>query len=647
MLINNLIFNQNKDTNYNNLNKNSKKNSVNFTGRADILSREIKLDNIELEKISLISEAYHKILEIFNSFNGIYQKKFKSLYPGIVSSEKIKGLVFTNISKLNNKHLQIVRFNTKAGSDEILTFGILDSQNKNLIRYRVDNSGKVLISADKKNINELSVNPFDTTKNIKYNDYLNQFSNEIHKFCFYSENFKAINRQAHKTKDVKINKVISNILEIKQSLGIKDDIDKIIQNYKNLTEVLNLKQGKDALKLKQEYFGNVSAKTKGLVFTNLVGTENKTIAFCPLTSKDDDRLFKIVIYNSDNKLENTFVFFADGKAAKQKKLSEATNDFRLNNLIQISDNEINQLGIKNIFESLNKQFADFKNFIIEKRNTKVTKKQKNNIQNQKVKLKQQKNKKAAESARIKEEKMAMKKAEIEARKNFKLQLKEQKQQEKLALKLQKQEEAKKLAELKNSQQNEKLPANQKVDNIQQIKFTNYRDLKLWKVTQALNDLFNLPVEQRSPHLIHEQLSNGKIFAGRFTVKAPDGANIIVSRVKSPKYVDFTYYSIKVKKDGKEFTLNIDPEASKILFSKDGKPVINKNNMVSYISKDNYLSANPDAKNLPVYLNEILENRGYEKRQFIKYDAKQKTQTLLKQKENEIMEALQNYIVIPD
>lgn len=672
MLINNLFLNRKQYTNNNNTHKFNPKISVNFTGKADILSREIKLEADDIRKISLISEAYDKILQVFSSFNGIYQKKFKSMYPDIVEGERIKGFVFKNIFAAQNKHLQIVRFNTKSNSDEILTFGVLDTQNKNLIRYRVNKSGNVLISADKNNISELSVNPFDTTKNINYKDYLNRFFEEICKFRFYSENFTTINHRTLNSKKVNVHKVISNIRDIQQSSGIKEEIDNIVKNYNELAEVLNFNHRKEAPLLKKEFFGDANTRAKGLVFKNLEGTKNKTVAFCLLTSKEDNRLFKVVIYDSNNKLENTFVFFSDGKVATQKKLSEETNDFRPNNLVQISDNEINRHEIKNIFEALNKQFAEFKNFITEKRSAQqeIKQKQKSDLQTKNIRLEEQKQEllkqkqeakalkklekekekriqlehkkqaqeKAAETAKLKKEEALKRKTELEAKKEAKKLLKEQKAQ---ALKLQKQEDVKRITQPEETQTlAEQLnPKNSNI--VQQANFTNYRDLRLWKVTQSLNDLFSLPVENRSPHLIHERLSGGKIFAGRFTVKSSDGADIVVSRIKSPKYVDFTYYSIKIKKDGKEFTLNLDPETSKILLSKEGKPIVNTKNMVSYISKDEYLSSTPDAEKLPKYLNEIFENRTAEKRQYIKSNSGQKTQALLKQKEQDIIKALQS------
>lgn len=658
MLINNIFFNNNQYKNNKLPVRSTHQNQQVFTGKAEQISKEIQLTPEDLQKVSFIADKYEQILKIFSSFNGIYQQKFKSLYPNIVSGEKIKGFVFESIAGLKNKHLQIVRFNTKANSDELLTFGLLDYQNKNLLRYRIDKTGKVCISSEKENLNQLSINPFNNE--IQYSNYLNSFIEEIKNFSFYSKNFKTINKNSSNTSQQTVINNIESLKDIQNSTGIKPEIDKIVQNYSDLTNVLNLNRGKDALELKQAYFKNVNPKTKGLVIKDSKNTQS--ITYCPLISKEDNRVSKIVIHNNNNDLENIFVLFADGRIAKQKKLSEETNAFRPNNLEYISDNDIQNFKIKNIFESLNKEFEEFKKFIIETRNSKTAEKnkiiqekkllqaklqeekllkklEKEQIKQEKLALKAQKELIAKESARKKQEEKIKKLAEKDAKIAAEKLIKEQKQIQKAEIKKTqiKVQKTKKATENSTAQISEKLLPQENPQKV--IKFINYNEMRLNKITDELNQIFNLPVEKRSPHLTHEKLSNGTIFAGRFSLKASDGTNITVSRIKSPKYVDFTYYSIKVKKDGKEFIFNIDPDTSKILKSKDGKPEINKKNMVSYISKEDYLKDNPEASNLPEYLNEICEYKTSASRKIIKNDTKSKKQIFLEEQEQEVLKAL--------
>lgn len=652
MLINNIFFNNNQYKNNKLHVRSTPQNQLVFTGKAEQISKEIQLTQEDLQKVSFIADTYEQILKIFSSYNGIYQKKFKSLYPNIVSGEKIKGFVFDSIEGLKNKHLQIVRFNTKANSDELLTLSLLDSQNKNLLRYRINKNGRVCISSEKENLNQLSINPFNNE--VQYSNYLNSFIEEIKNFSFYSKNFKTINKNSSNTSQQTVINNIESLKDIQNSTGIKPEIDKIVQNYSELTNVLNLNRGKDTLELKQAYFKNVNPKTKGLVINDSKNTQS--ITYCPLMSKEDNRVAKIVIHNKNKALENIFVLFSDGRIAKQKKLSEETNAFRPNNLEYISDNDIQNFKIKNIFESLNKEFEEFKKFIIETRNSKTDAKnkiiqdkklqqeklqkekllkklEKEQIKQEKLALKAQKELIAKESARKKQEEKIKKLAEKNAKIAAEKLIKEQKQ-------IQKAENKKtqiKETTTKNTAQIQEKTKQQKVQH--EIKFPSYNAMRLNKITEELNQIFNLPVEKRSPHLTHEKLSNGTIFAGRFSLTTLDNANITVSRIKSPKYVDFTYYSIKVKKDGKEFIFNIDPDTSKILKSKDGKPEINKRNIVTYISKEDYLKDNPEASNLPEYLNEICEYKTSAPRKIIKHNTKPKKQIFLEQQEQEVLKAL--------
>lgn len=112
-------------------------------------------------------------------------------------------------------------------------------------------------------------------------------------------------------------------------------------------------------------------------------------------------------------------------------------------------------------------------------------------------------------------------------------------------------------------------------------------------------------------------------------------------MKSPKYVDFLYYAIKVNNKNGGLVLNLDPDFMKILEStKDGKPVIDKRNMVRHISKNEFLTQNPEAINLPKYLSEIFEVRNDAERVIVKSKAKQRSvKEIIRKQEEEIQELL--------
>lgn len=631
---------------------------VNFTGKTEVLTKEINLNPDEFKNVAFISEMYDKILSILSKLNGVYQKKFKSLYPNLVAGEKIKGFVFESVQGLNDKRLQIVRFNPKSNSDELLTFGVLDGENNNLLRYRISKNGRVLLSSEKENVSKLSLNPFE--QNITYGNYLKLLVDEMQNFGFYSENFKFINRNtSNKSSELQFGKTISELKFIQKSNGIQPEITELFQSYKSLSEILN-QNLKTSSKLKEGFLGYAGEKSKGLEFKDF-GSESKSIYFCPLKSKEDNRVFKIVISDKDGNLENAYVFYEDGRVSVQKQLSEETNAFRPNNLRFISDNEIEKSDLKNVFKFLDEKFSDFKEYInavqIEKTNKKLEvaahkqeiKKQKNiEMKEQKAQeILQKKKEKAAQKALLSEQKALLREEEKLRIKQEKQRLKEERKQLLLQQKLEKQQ-------LKKRNYSVKIPKPQ-VDTTQSdvvqysvqsqkiLKYSNYSQMRLYEIVNDLENLFQTPVEKRSSHLVHEKLANGNIFAGRFSMKASDGSTIKVSRVKSPKYVDFTYYSIDVQNPGGSFKINIDPQAGKILLSKDGKPVINRKSMVSYISKDEFLNQNPTAANLPTYLNEIFDyHQGQGK--LVKSSIKHKSQfELLKEKERELETALNSEV----
>lgn len=739
-LFNNYKIQQNSNQKYN-TNLISKNKKISFTGKQDVLTKTLQADVLELSKISFIADTYEKILKLIAPLNGVYQTKFKSMYPNLISGEKIKGFVFKSIDGFKDKRLQVVRFNTKNSSDELVTFGILNSENKNLVRFRVNKKGVINISSEKDKISDLEINPFEKDIVMDLKKYLQPIVQEFLNFNEYSANFKIINKNLKNDNGKKnLKSLISNINSIKSSVGIKSDSDLVLKNYNNLMEELNAKNQKHAILLKQNYWGkDYPFAGKGLYFQNLQNSK-KNVTFCPLQSKDDNRIFKLVIQNNKNELENAFVFFDDGKVSTQKVKGLETNYFRSNNLVNISDSEIEKNEIKKIFQSLNNEFDKFKNFILEKRNEKLSKKfeaeeklvELQKIKSEKLAIKEQKMKQAElvkqekqkqkelkaqiklnkenEAKRLKAEKLKekeLKKQELER-------IAKQKAQEKLnkAIELQKKKEEKQLELQRNKDLKEKLIAEKKAlqeakkqarleknklakqkleqklekklekkvekkvkqERIPELKVKtkkensiskpvlleeekllskvennstltvpmNYSAIRLNQISEGLDNLFNLPVEKRSPHLIHERLSNGNIFTGRFSFISQDGAKITVSRIKSPKYVDFTYYSIRASKNGEEFILNLDSEAGRIINSENGKPVINKKCFVVYTSKEEFLKQNPLAKNLPQYLNEIFEFRNNETRKIIDSNLKfKKRENILKQKEQDVLDALKS------
>ena len=165
-----------------------------------------------------------------------------------------------------------------------------------------------------------------------------------------------------------------------------------------------------------------------------------------------------------------------------------------------------------------------------------------------------------------------------------------------------------------------------------------------KFVNDLTELFETPVEERSPHLIHEYLPDGRVFKGRITVNTPDGAKVTVSRIKSPLYVEFSYYSVKITKDGKTYVLNFDKEAGRVLESTpEGKLIVDDKHRVHYTPKSIVTQNCPIANNIPAYIDELFVRREDAQRVVLSTGLKVSNfgtkERLLAQKENEILEAL--------
>ena len=77
-------------------------------------------------------------------------------------------------------------------------------------------------------------------------------------------------------------------------------------------------------------------------------------------------------------------------------------------------------------------------------------------------------------------------------------------------------------------------------------------------------------------------------------------------MKSSRYDDFLYYSIRAEKDGNAIFLNIDPTNESIILSdRNGKPMIYCD-QVQYLSKTSYTSNHPEYDAIAPYIQELVE-----------------------------------------
>ena len=167
---------------------------------------------------------------------------------------------------------------------------------------------------------------------------------------------------------------INHIQSVGISQGLKSEMDDLMSNYSKLNELLKTGRSTNAVMYKRMYFGEDYDCAKGILFKN-VGPNGETYLYCPAKSKDDDRVLRLVVSDSSGKVTDGFVFFADGKVMKQASVEGIkVEDFRIQNLVTLSDTDIKNIKLKEIMGIVDKNITDFKTFVAEKLQAKSDKK---------------------------------------------------------------------------------------------------------------------------------------------------------------------------------------------------------------------------------------------------------------------------------
>ena len=198
-----------------------------------------------------------------------------------------------------------------------------------------------------------------------------------------------------------------------------------------------------------------------------------------------------------------------------------------------------------------------------------------------------------------EEKELIKKQLKEEKKEIKSRIKKEalKKKEELKIKIKKEKEIEK----------EKIKLAKKAIPVATLKKPSILTKEILNDTLLeINNIFSTPVEQRSARFSHERLSNGNIFSGKFFVTLPDKTQISVTRIKSPRYVDWEYYSIKIQKGNEQCIMNLDTTNAGIITStKEGKPIL-KGAKITYTPMSEFAEQDTFAPYMPYYLNELFK-----------------------------------------
>lgn len=477
--------------------------------------------------------------------------------------------------------LQLQKINTRETSNELLTFSVWDDKNALKAHFKVNTNGDYFISNKKFSKDIISE---DKQKNLEHIDKEMSILNK------YAQNFVKIYRKIVRSKGEPLSakQIIARMDDINSFEGYNKEANSLLEKFHRVNKLLNKNQSQ-VTPLKEEFFSGYSKKSKGWPF---LAPDGSRIVLTPSFQKDMDSLFLITkIDKSGNK--KVFVFFADGKIASPLKVGNRSFvDIRSYNLDFLTKEDIEKNQMKETLQFLDNKIDEFESFIIEKRQR---------VPKQMSAHKQKVHHQARCKARpvingMRADKAAGKNTRVSSDMEF------------------------------------------------VSKYNLREENALEEITEDLNAILNTPVLQRSPHLVHEKFPDGRIFEGRFQMKASDGANVMVSRVKSSRFYDFSYISVRITNpDGTKHVMNIDPSRMKIIDSVDGKPILDRYRQMRFYTPLGFLRKNPWAVDIPKYIEEIVTVKKGAKAKFVEIKKPKKTQAeLLADAEKEVQRALRQF-----
>ncbi len=593
--------------NFNNPNKNIffGDNRIQWVQKGVLTIPELKLAQKIRGNFDAVSAVYLKM-------GPVVQSQFKGLHSKLEEVPKLRGYIF-NVKGGNR--LQLSKTKTGKNSDEILTFTILDSHNEAKLHFRVSKNGDCYIS-------DLGFGEENIPQ--KKLDAMKKISAAMEILKKYAENFtlvkRMVERREHGVKTAE--QAVKKIIEIDDFSGYKEETTTLMTKFNKVNKLLNKNQGQ-MVECKQEFLEYGDKRTRGWTFKN--PDNGKSYTIFPLAQKATNAVCKITETSQDGS-QKVFVLCNDGKVAIPVDINPETLYIRPYNMQFLTEKEAQSNQIREMISFVDKKIDEFECFILEKRSqtpedkaVEYQRKQNIKIQTEhrrsrrlieKTLADEQKAKAKAEEKQAKEARNA-EKAEKTAYKTKYIKMKPKTPKDKpdqFVLKTEKPEVSKSpekpkpLEEMKTEETvNPKTPS-------------TFSFIPVEDIVKSLNKIFDTEPSKRSPHLIHEKLPNGKVFAGRFHLNLENGSKITVTHVKSKRFDSFTYYSIKItEKDGTVHYVNIDPSRNLIINSVDGKPTVNKYGKMKFYTSFGYLGKDKWADEIPQYIAEITKQTEGEQR----------------------------------
>lgn len=591
-----------------------------------------KIYNINEESLNIIKKmAYYSSRLSKTYLNRVgYQRNELNEKSGFIRRKSQNGIIFKDILTNKSLLLGLAQYLVKPTSQELVSFGIFDKRLTELARFKVTNNGEAKLLVRPNTTTEFAESIEQVLRNEMKQGLYEKLVSKLETAIYYHENkIKVDNYMDKSCRPLTLEQAVKEMITPKENykfdtskiITLKNDLDSIKEIYRE--------HQAPAYKWQKIYFPEIKNPSQKYMYGRIdklginyefIFIDNEKCSGLRILTRDENGNFKkgyvIDFQGNANKL---IVMPADGD---YRHLYVDKTNFSL-----LDSEAVKEEHLDAIFESICKDTEAYSRFcrkcidemtdrrqISRKELLAFAAEYKPEVD--RLELEQnpfvQSTRQSRKSTQVdKQQEAPQKAAKATAPKLIKLKRKEKSPayQEKRTLK-----NISPQIETKEEQPQIEIPS----ANIKPVydvnprmlkpsgKFKDFMYISLKDVAEQFDKIFQKPYEERSPHLIHEVLDSGRIFTGRFSVTAPDGATITVSKVKTGDWVDHIYYSMRIAKGSEIVYLNIDPESGFILQGR------------GHISKEDFLKENPLCKNLSDYLAELFDYRPGEKRKTKKF-----------------------------
>lgn len=588
--------------------------------------KKLPLSTFKTQNADKVFDTYEVISRKYNGFNANFKKEFIQKFPLLRTEIFTKGFLLHT----GNKSFHLA----KKAPRSPLEIKYLENYEQILsIKKEAENLVIDICDDVDEKLNHSNSQLIDILKDffIKINEELNLLSN-------YTKYFNQIKRKiSNKTTKEEIRNFITleqkNLLAMQapSDTHLKQEITELYKQYKDLHELIYQRNGAFTARFKEAYFGKNSPHEKGVTFNQ----NDYRINIMPVKiAHKNETGIRTIVFDKDNSVQSAFVLYTNGiiEEVKHKENYKKLMSF---NLKALSNEELKKTEIETLLPFLSEEIQKYKNFIkqyiedyhivrhkkVFKTKTEIATEKENKILEKEKLTQMKKLEKEAEKLKRKEEKLKLKADEA---------LKKQEERIKRSL-------LKKQSKTNKQQKAKPIPISKLTYSKEAKSFT---DINLTTLVNLIKDVFATPIEKRNPRFSHERLDNNKIFSGRFFIKAKDGTKISVTKIKSAKYVDFEYYSIKAEKNGTMNVINIDPVSKNIIYTTSDGKVLITDACIKHISKEKFAKNFPQNDKIAKYIKELFESN--DKGKIIKSELKiKKKQVAPEDIINDELQALDN------